>query len=235
MPAPCDEKSLIGKVFGRFTVIKFSHRNKGPFWLCRCICGVEKTVLHNHLISGATKSCGCYRKETSRHSHKMSYPYTIKHHHSKTRLYRIWVAMKQRCHNMKCVSYRFYGALGIAVCQEWFDSFESFRDWALANGYADNLTIERSDNSKGYSPENCTWIPLSEQSKNKRQTKSKHVPDYVKKTLDTLAKEFSISRRTLCYRLNKLGLPLEEALHKPIRGKAPVSEGQPLNSQNYPS
>lgn len=85
------------------------------------------------------------------------------------RLLHIRAGMIYRCHNDKCRRYVDYGARGIAVCSEWLESPESFYNWALNNGYQEGLTIERIDNDKGYFPKNCTWIPRSQQSKNRRK------------------------------------------------------------------
>ena len=76
--------------------------------------------------------------------------------------------MKQRCTNPNTKDYRYYGAKGIQVCDEWKE-FENFFYWAMANGYKDGLTIERKDNDKNYEPSNCTWIPANRQQRNTRQ------------------------------------------------------------------
>lgn len=94
------------------------------------------------------------------------------------RLIHCWKNMIRRCTNPKVGQYRDYGGRGITVCQEWLDSFEIFQRWALANGYADNLTIERRDNDLGYSPENCIWVDMSHQMANRRK-KSKANNQYV--------------------------------------------------------
>ncbi len=86
----------------------------------------------------------------------------------RTRLYRIWVNMIQRCCNEKTLNYPRYGGKGIYVIPKWQLSFENFRDWALVSGYADNLTIDRINNDEGYMPQNCQWILMIE-NLNKRQ------------------------------------------------------------------
>jgi hypothetical protein len=78
--------------------------------------------------------------------------------------------MKQRCHNPKNSRYQDYGGRGITVCDEWLNSFTSFYDWSIANGYRDDLSIDRIDNDKGYSPDNCRWATVLEQNRNKRRT-----------------------------------------------------------------
>lgn len=79
--------------------------------------------------------------------------------------------MKQRCGNPKANEYDNYGGRGITVCEEWEKDFEAFYDWALKNGYAHNLTIDRKDNNKGYSPDNCKWATMKEQQNNRRNNR----------------------------------------------------------------
>lgn len=81
------------------------------------------------------------------------------------RIYRAYYNMKQRCHNKNCDTYPRYGGKGICVCDEWLNSYAAFKDWAINNGYADDLTVDRIDPKKGYSPDNCQWITKSENSK----------------------------------------------------------------------
>ena len=128
--------------------------NKYRQWLCRCDCGKEKIILQSNLMGGHTKSCGC--KEHLR-SHGMS----------RDRIYTTWHAMKARCTNPNLPVYKHYGGRGISYCKEW-EKFELFYKWAKQSGYEENLTLERIDVNKGYEPSNCTWIPLSKQSLNKR-------------------------------------------------------------------
>lgn len=129
------------------------------------------------------------------------------------RLYSVWHNMKSRCYNPKASHYAQYGGRGITVCPEWRDSFEAFRDWALANGYRDDLTIDRKDNDGPYSPENCRWADMYCQNNNTRKN------NYITykgetKTASEWAREYGLHRCVLNNRIRR-GWDIEEALTKP--------------------
>ena len=154
---------LKNSVFGSLTVIRKNGNSKKGYanWLCLCDCGKEATVRSDHLKSGNTKSCGCGVK-------KGLLKANTTHGLSSTKLYGAWRGMKQRCYYTKHDSYSNYGARGVTVCDEWRNSFKAYSDWALSNGYKEGLQIDRIDNYKGYSPENCRWVTQKENNKNKR-------------------------------------------------------------------
>lgn len=156
-----------GDRFGRLTIVKEVEKS-GNYrnFLCRCDCGNEKIVAMSALRRGYTRSCGCLMSE-AKHAPKPS-KQSENYLYRKSRLYNIWCDMRKRCTNKNCRAYRWYGLRGIKVCQEWY-RFINFRDWAISNGYADNLTIDRIDVNGNYEPKNCRWITIQEQQKNKRK------------------------------------------------------------------
>lgn len=153
--------NLTGKRYGRLVVAEFDHlQNHKAYWKCTCDCGLTVVATGNNLRSGNTTSCGCLRRETARARGQMNRVHG-ESHDNKTRLYTIWCGMRQRCNNPNHAAYYLYGRKGVQVCEEWCN-YETFKAWALEHGYADNLTIDRIDPSKGYCPENCQWITRSE-------------------------------------------------------------------------
>lgn len=157
-------KDLTGQKFGRLTVIglKESHTRK-KYWICQCECGNIKTVRSDSLQSGAIRSCGCLKKEQDKKNLTKHYS----HMQSGTRIYNIWQGMKSRCYNIHDPRYHRYGGRGIIICEQWLNDFNSFYDWSMHNGYSDILTIDRIDNEKGYDPDNCRWVDLKTQSRNR--------------------------------------------------------------------
>lgn len=157
------KSNLEGRRFGRLTVLHDSgdRFHADVAWLCLCDCGNLTKVPTGSLRKGWTKSCGCLRRE-SLAKRNVGNKHGYKHGGKHTRLYRIWQAMKSRCKHSSMPSYKYYGNKGISVCKDWKESFVSFRDWAIKNGYNDNLTIDRINYKSNYEPNNCQWLTLSE-------------------------------------------------------------------------
>ena len=159
---------MTGERYGRLMVLGLSPIKKGNnrSWVCQCECGEKTIVQRGHLISGHTSSCGCYNREQSS---KINSKRKITHGQTDSRLYKVWINMKQRCNNSNATGYSRYGGRGIAVSAEWEESYEVFADWAMNNGYQDDLTIDRIDNDKGYEESNCRWVTHMVQNGNTRK------------------------------------------------------------------
>lgn len=211
-------KDLTGMRYGELTVVcraanKIRANGKGrTMWRCRCSCGMEIVVPADVLTRGAQISCGCYRKK---HAAEMF----TKHGKTNLRLYNVWSGIKSRCYNDKVYVYKFYGARGVTMCDEWKDSFEAFYDWAITNGYdADaprgQCTIDRIDCNGNYSPENCRIVTQKQQMNNIR---SNHLLEFHGET-NTIA-EWSritgIDAAKIRNRIVVLGWTTERALTTP--------------------
>ena len=176
-------------------------------WLCRCDCGVMIERSGRNLHQAAKRqehsSCGCIRRrETDGLPEEL-------------RLNRIWHAMRRRCSKPSYSDYHIYGGRGIVVCARWQTNFTAFYEWAMAHGYEDGLSIERVDVNGNYEPGNCTWIPLCEQYKNRRDTLT-YTFQGKTQGIRAWADELGISFYALKARLYYHNWPVERALTTPV-------------------
>lgn len=219
------DPAWVGKRFGHLVVL--CHSGKGTL-RCKCDCGREIVVKGYHLVNKNQSTCG---RDCSYHSELVR-----THGLSNDRLFRIWKGMRRRCYDPKAYGYDVYGGRGITICDEWRDDVFSFREWALSHGYSDELTIDRIDCDKGYSPDNCRWATVKEQANNqhprwtftpkhkykKRKLKT-CVINGVEKSIQDWCNEYGLTIQAVLYRVNKKGMTLEEAL------TTPKQQGMSLN------
>jgi hypothetical protein len=191
---------LTNKRFGRLIAKRNVGKSKwgSLLWLCKCDCGKDHTVASGKLIQGKSRSCGCYANDLHV-AQLIQHGITVG---GKPRTFIIWNGIKSRCLNPKSIGYKSYGGRGITICDQWL-SFEAFHNWAINNGYQDGLTIDRIDNNKGYSPDNCKWTTARD---NKvRQRKSIMIEaSGIENSLSGWSKELLLSRYLLTqyYRRN---------------------------------
>lgn len=142
----------------------------------------------------------------------------VKHGLSNTRLHRIWHSMYCRCYYKSTNQYKNYGGKGIKVCEEWkhIEGFVNFYNWAMANGYRDGLTLDRIDNEKNYSPQNCRWVTYKQQCRN-RTNNVYYTFKGETKTSKEWCEIYNISQTTLNDRL-KRNWTLEQALTISTKG-----------------
>lgn len=214
---------MIGNKYGRLTVIERASVGKSGAvkWKCKCDCGNIVIVNGSFLRNGHTSSCSCLQKDIAARTAKKMGMENKRHGMSQARVHNIWRGMKQRCEDHNAEDWPRYGGRGITVCDEWRDNFEAFRDWAMVNGYRDDLSIDRIDNDGNYCPENCRWATDEEQNNNRRNSR---MVTFNGKTmsLKQWANETGIPRGTIAARL-RTGWTVERAMtehvHKEHRPK----------------
>lgn len=208
MPKLKDYSYLIGTKFGRLTVIDVIHiTRKAKRAKVVCDCGVEKEVSVYSLLIGDTVSCKCYSKEFHKRNNS-------KHGLSGNPLYFVWHNMLNRCYSEKHESYKDYGGRGITVCDEWKNDISEFVKWATDSGWKKELEVDRKDNDKGYSPDNCRLVTPSENKLNRRVTK------YVEYNGERICRFLLLKEKGMCAttfeaRIKK-GMSVEEAIETPI-------------------
>lgn len=215
------ESNLVGKRFGKLIAIERfpRYKNKITYYKCLCDCGNEKIISSRYLDNGCTKSCGCLIVNRTNLTNIKKYKTSIEH-----KLSLIMKNMKTRCYNPNRDNNKYYYDKSITICDEWLDKkngTRNFIDWAIANGYKEEKlsngrnkwTIDRIDNSKGYTPENCKWATDIEQARNKTSNK-KVIYNNQSYVLTELLHLSKVGFRQL-YKRVEMGWDIEKALLTP--------------------
>lgn len=204
-------KNILGKRFGRLTVVSFFKIIKNQaYWTCLCDCGKTKNIKSANLSIGSTSSCGCLIKDVISDIH-------FKHGESgksKTVEYETWKSIKARCYNIKNEHYIDYGGRGITMCDEWINSFDVFLA-DMGRRPSPKHSIDRIENDKGYYKENCRWATRKEQSNNRRNNVFLTFNNQTL-SINEWAKKTNIKRMTISARI-KHGWTLEKALTTPLK------------------
>ena len=170
---------ISGKRFNKLTAIKFAYRvGNNYYWLFRCDCGNEKIILKNNVIRGITKSCGClktrrvYNEKRRKKINGIDRQEFFKRNIAAKKIFNIYNSIIHRCYNKNCYNYKWYGERGVFVCEEWKNNFLCFYNWCIENGYdikkdRKEQTLDRINPYGNYCPENCRFITIQEQQKNK--------------------------------------------------------------------
>ena len=215
-------KDLTGQKFGRLTATHIAEKagkSRGLNWAVSCDCGAQKTVRACALLSGATQSCGCHRREVAKKAGDRSRT----HGQSKDSIYNIWDSMHQRCTNPNRKDFVKYGARGISVCERWKEFHNFFADMGDKPA---GMSLDRVDNSKGYSPENCRWATAKQQNRN--QSSNVNITfNGETMCINAWAEKTGINEITLHARLQMYRWPVARALTTPVKPrKSKCNAGQ---------
>ncbi len=209
---------LSGRRYGKLTVVRRvnspENHPHSPLWECVCDCGKTKFVTSNNLTNGNTNSCGCIKNELMRETMMNRAIYRTD---DEKRLNSIWIDMKRRCENANYKDFFNYGGRGISVCCEWHN-YDTFKEWALANGYKNGLSIDRVNVNGDYEPGNCRWATAIEQANNKRNTI--YIEYHGRRfTISELSREYNLPYRTVFDRI-KRGWSIDDVVKTPIQRRS---------------
>lgn len=198
---------LTGQTFGSLLVIRRAScdEKNNCFWECLCSCGNTIVIKGSRLTGKRIRSCGCKSNKGG-----------FKHGLSETKLYGIRKGMLHRCYNPTNKSFKTYGGKGIGVCNDWRYNPSSFLEWAEENKYKEGMSLDRLDNEGDYCPENCRFIPISEQSYN-RKTNNNITFRGETRNITEWAKHLKIPRSTLSKRIHKFKWSIERAFTTPVK------------------
>ena len=199
-----------GERHGRLVCLGKDPDKDFRYYLYKCDCGNVKSIIQDNVKRGATISCGCYLK-ANRINGNCHRTFGFSH----TRIDNIYKTMIARCYYPSNNRYPVYGAKGIAVCDEWKNDKTKFFEWAFANGYAEDLTIDRIDPDKNYCPENCRWVDYVTQANNKTNNHR----ETINGETHTIAEWSRISgiSQTLVFNRLKRGWSPQKAIFTPVK------------------
>lgn len=201
---------LTNRRFGRLTAVRRDGSYRSfAVWIVRCDCGNEKRVISRNLTSGSTRSCGCYARELATQQ-------STTHGLTGTSGYNTWMSMRARCYLKSCVAFHNYGGRGIRMCRRWKSSVENFIA-DMGPRPPPKHTVERINNNKGYSPQNCRWATYKEQANNQRVNVVVRFEGQ-RMTLTQWAEKLGVGCGTLRFRL-KAGWPIRRAFTQPVQLK----------------
>ena len=209
VPPQCRPNDLTGFRNNRWTVIKYVRRTESgsAMWLCECDCGATKEVAGTTIVTGKSKSCGCYAKEVTSITNSS-------HGLTKTPEHRIWLYMRKRILNKNMPDYHRYGGRGIAICPEWDDFTVFLAD--MGHRPSPQHSIDRIDNDGDYTPENCRWSTATEQAQNRRSN-IKVTRGGVTRCLKEWCIELNMPYQTVWARVKTHNWSIERALTQPVR------------------
>lgn len=208
----------IGQKFNRLTILSVFIKNKHSVATVVCECGNKKEILVASLVSGNTKSCGCFSDEL-----KSQFGGYKTHGLSYHPLHAIWDGIKARCLNPNRNCYPYYGGNGVKICEEWKNDFMAFYNWSIANGWKKGLQIDKDIKGNGllYSPETCCWVTRK---KNANKTRSNHYVLYDGETmsLSEFAEKIKMNYKTVSTRIHR-GWDIDMIVSAPVRNRAKLS------------
>lgn len=204
-----------GIIYGRLKAIQEVKKKPRSVWEFQCSCGKKVKKIAAKVRCGHTKSCGCLKKEVQQSYGQRMKPKVTIHGKNNSNIYRVWVRMKQRCYNPQDKAYKHYGGRGLKVSKSW----QSFENWYrdMGDKPTPKHTLERIDNNKGYSKQNCKWATMLEQGNNRRNNVRLTYNGKIK-TISEWAREYNLGFVTLKYRLKKWNI--NKALNEPTKKHA---------------